>query len=433
MQIISRYVFRQAAGVLLLILLSLGGIVWIALALRELNVVTSGGQNAFTLLKMTTLALPNLLGVIAPFALLIAVVQVLSRLNGDSELIVLTASGATIWNVARPLLALAAIVSMAVSFVNHVGMPWSLRSLREFVVQMRTDLLTQVIQPGRFSSPESGLTFHIRDRSQNGELLGLIMQDQRKPPQSQAFLANRGVIVKQGEDAYLVMTDGHIINRNKPKEPPQIIVFDRYAVDLDQFEPKTAGTYIYKPRERYFSELMWPDTTTASFKKSAGFFPRRIARALCQPALPIRVRDDRLGDRGPGAEHATEPRRGGYLRIVHCGGRAHGWPCAQQHRCTFRGGDAAPVPSTGDRDHRLHDRHPQSSPAQTRSRLDGAFPGYRHGSRRFSVEPCCTAAAPRSRRALADAPPHPTAVPWQALSDGDPRRLPVVHSVDFHH
>src|SRR4051812_46105342 len=90
MQIISRYVFRQTAGVLLLILLSLGGIVWIALALRELNVVTSGGQNAFTLLKMTTLALPNLLGVIAPFALLIAVVQVLSRLNGDSELIVLT-------------------------------------------------------------------------------------------------------------------------------------------------------------------------------------------------------------------------------------------------------------------------------------------------------------------------------------------------------
>ena len=90
---------------LLLILLSLGGIVWIGLALRELNVVTSQGQNAWTLLQMTTLALPNLLGVIAPFALLIAVVQVLSRLNGDSELIVLTASGATVWTVARPLLA----------------------------------------------------------------------------------------------------------------------------------------------------------------------------------------------------------------------------------------------------------------------------------------------------------------------------------------
>lgn len=287
MQIVSRYVFRQAAGMLLLILLSLGGIVWIALALRELNVVTSGGQNAFALLKMTTLALPNLLGVIAPFALLIAVVQVLSRLNGDSELIVLTASGATIWNVARPLLALATIVSLGVGFVNHVGMPWSLRSLREFVMEMRTDLLTQVIQPGRFSSPETGLTFHIRDRSQNGELLGLIMQDERKAPQSQAFLASRGVIVKQDDNAYLVMTEGHIVNRNKPNEPPQIIAFDRYAVDLDQFEAKTAGTYEYKPRERYFAELMWPDTSAASYKKSAGFFRAELHERFANPLYPF--------------------------------------------------------------------------------------------------------------------------------------------------
>ena len=41
MQIFSRYVFRQAAGSFLLILVSLTGVVWIALALRQFNVVTS--------------------------------------------------------------------------------------------------------------------------------------------------------------------------------------------------------------------------------------------------------------------------------------------------------------------------------------------------------------------------------------------------------
>lgn len=287
MQIISRYVFRQAAGVLLLILLSLGGIVWIGLALRELNVVTSGGQNSWALLKMTTLALPNLLGVIAPFALLIAVVQVLSRLNGDSELIVLTASGATIWSVGRPLLLLAGIVSMAVGAVNHFGMPWSLRSLREFVIEMRADLLTQVIQPGRFSSPEKGLTFHIRDRSNSGELLGLIMEDQRKAPETQAFLAERGSIVQQDGDNFLVMTNGHIISRSKPKEPAQIIEFDRYAVDLDQFEAKVAGAYEYKPRERYFNELMWPDTTGKSYQRQKGHYRAELHERFANPLYPF--------------------------------------------------------------------------------------------------------------------------------------------------
>src|SRR3990172_6760263 len=137
MSILGRYVFRQASGAFALIVLSLSGIVWIALALRELSVVTGKGQGAWVLLKMTTLALPNLMAIIAPFALLIAVIHTLNRLNSDSELIVLTASGATIWQVARPLLLLAALVTVALIFVNHMAMPASLRHLRELVLDMR--------------------------------------------------------------------------------------------------------------------------------------------------------------------------------------------------------------------------------------------------------------------------------------------------------
>src|SRR5262245_12804072 len=177
MAIFERYVFRQAGSALLIILLSLSSIVWVALALRQLNVVTSQGQDAWMLIKMTTLALPNLMAIIAPFSLLIAAIHTLYRLNTDSELIVLTASGATIWSAARPLLVLALLVAAGVTFVNHMAMPWSLRLLRDYIVQVRTNILTQVIQPGQFSSPEDRLTFHIRERALNGELLGLIVHD----------------------------------------------------------------------------------------------------------------------------------------------------------------------------------------------------------------------------------------------------------------
>ncbi|MET0569246.1 MAG: LptF/LptG family permease, partial [Hyphomicrobiaceae bacterium] len=166
--ILSRYIFRQTAGSLLLILLSLSGMVWIALALKQLNLVTTQGQETWLLFKMTLLALPNLMALIAPLALLVAAIHVLNRLNSDSEMIVASAAGATVWNAARPLLTLALLVSIAVSLVNHFGMPWSLRLLRDYVIQVRTDLITQVIQPGRFSSPENNLTFHIRDRSTRG-------------------------------------------------------------------------------------------------------------------------------------------------------------------------------------------------------------------------------------------------------------------------
>lgn len=286
MTILSRYVFRQAAGAVLLILLSLAGVVWIAIALRQLNVVTSQGQDAWMLIKMTTLALPNLLAIIAPFALLIAVLHTLNRLNSDSELIVMTAAGATVWTVARPLIILAIIVSMAVALVNHVGMPWSLRQLRAYVVQMRTDLLTQVIQPGRFTSPEQGLTFHIRARALNGELQGLIMQDTRDPKQSQSYLAETGLIVKDASSAYLIMTKGHILRRADPKEPAQIVAFEKYAVDLERFETKSTEETDLRPRERYLDELLDPGNSP-SFKTEPGKFRTELHERFANPLYPI--------------------------------------------------------------------------------------------------------------------------------------------------
>jgi lipopolysaccharide export system permease protein len=284
--ILSRYVFRQTAGAVLLILLSLTGVVWIALALRQLNLVTSQGQETWLFIKMTLLALPNLMALIAPVALLVASIHVLNRLNGDSELIVMTAGGGTVWAVARPLLLVALLVSLALAISNHLVLPWSLRTLRDYIIQVRTDLITQVIQPGRFSSPEPNLTFHIRDRARDGQLLGLVMHDAREQKQVSTFLAERGRIVKQDGAAYLLMEAGHILRRSDPKEPVRIIEFKRYAVDLARFEAKEQGPDL-KPGERYHHELVHPDPKDEVAQKQPGLLRAEVHRRLSSPLYPF--------------------------------------------------------------------------------------------------------------------------------------------------
>jgi len=287
MKIFERYVFRQAGSALLIILLSLSSIVWVALALRQLNVVTSQGQDVWMLIKMTTLALPNLMAIIAPFSLLIAAIHTLNRLNGDSELIVLTASGATIWRAARPLLFLGLLVAVGVAFVNHIGMPWSLKLLRQYIVEVRANILTQVIQPGAFSSPEQGLTFHIRERAANGELLGLIVHDTRNQALNQSYLAERGVIVERKPSNYLFMSNGHIVRRTDKDEPAQIIVFEKYAVDLDQFEKELNEDSDLKPRERYLNELLYPEPTSGNYRAAPGKFRAELHERFSNPLYPL--------------------------------------------------------------------------------------------------------------------------------------------------
>jgi lipopolysaccharide export system permease protein len=283
MRILSRYVFRQVAGALLLILVSLTGVVWIAVALRQLELMTSQGQNVMRFLAITVLAIPSMMALIAPIALLIATIHVLNRLNGDSELIVMSAGGMPTWSLLKPLATLAFLVSIGIAGVNHLVGPWAQTKLKEMIVQVRSDLMAQVIQPWRFTSPEAKVTVHIRDRAPNGELLGLLMHDGRDPKQIVTYLAERGVIVKQNGVAYLRMEKGHIVRRLESDNAPQIIVFDRYTVDVNQLEQRADQVSFTRPRERYTPDLLRPDPNDPVYKTSPGSFASELHERFASP------------------------------------------------------------------------------------------------------------------------------------------------------
>jgi lipopolysaccharide export system permease protein len=285
-RILSRYIFRQAAGALVVILLSLTSVVWIGVALRQLELMTSQGQDALRFMVMTTLAIPSMLALIAPIALLIAAIHVLNRLNGDSELIVMTAGGAPVWALLKPLGLLAILVGIGVSFVNHVVGPWSQRMLREYTVLVRTDLIGQVIQPWRFTEPEPKLTLHIRDRD-GANLLGLLMHDGRDAKQVASYLAERAQVLKQGDSAYLRMEKGHIVRRTPGDPAPQIIAFTEYVVDLNQLEQRSDQSQWIRPRERYTPELLWPDPEDQFNKSSPGRVLSELHERFSSPLYPL--------------------------------------------------------------------------------------------------------------------------------------------------
>ena len=283
MGLLGRYVFRQTAGALLLILISLTGVTWIAIALRQLELMTTQGQDVMRFLGMTTLAIPGLLAFIAPVALLIASIHVLNKLNGDSELIIMTAGGMPVWSLLKPLGLLALLVSLSVAAVNHVAGPWSQRKLKDMVVQVRTDFMSQVLQPWRFSSPEAKLTVHIRDRAPNGDLLGLLLHDARDPKQVVTYLAERGQIIKQGPAVYLRMEKGHVLRQLENEPAPQIISFQSYPVDMNRLEQRVDTVQVLRPRERYTSELLRPDKEDPQYKASPARFSSELHERLSNP------------------------------------------------------------------------------------------------------------------------------------------------------
>jgi lipopolysaccharide export system permease protein len=287
MDIIGRYIFRQTASSLATILITLTVIVWMTTALRQISLVTNQGQSLLIFLKITMLAMPNLIATVTPIALLISALHTLNRLSGDSELIVLSASGSTAWRVMRPYLLLATIVSAFTLVTNAFIAPQAMRVLREYAIQVRTDLISQVLQPGKFASTEAGLTIHIAERAANGDLLGLMIHDERDPSQIMTYLAEQGRIMKQEDGrALLIMHNGHINRQDGKTKAVQIIVFDSNVFDISQFGPKE-GARDFKPRERYMSELLYPDVNDTFYKQNKGKFRSELHDRLSNPLYPF--------------------------------------------------------------------------------------------------------------------------------------------------
>ncbi len=84
------------------------------------------------------------------------------------------------------------------------------------------------------------------------------------------------------------MSKGHIVRRTDKDEPSQIIAFEKYAVDLDQFGKKLDddGDDL-KPRERYLKELMYPDPNSESYKSGPGKFRGELHERFSNPLYPI--------------------------------------------------------------------------------------------------------------------------------------------------
>jgi len=285
----GRYMFRQAANAFLVILLTLTSVVWLATVLKELNLITSQGQGILLFLQMTMLSLPSLVALIAPNALLMACLYTLDRMNGDSELIVMTAAGAPVWRIGAPLIALAGLVCAGILITNIFIMPASMRELRTFITQVRADLISQVLQPGRFSSPENGLTFHIRDRSPNGELLGLLVHDERDPKQVMSYLAERGRIINNDQGSYLVMFDGYVqrLDAETADKGVRIVAFDQNMLDLSEFAPQDATDKELRPRERYLSELLNFGPDNKFYPAFQGQVRSELHERLSTPLYPL--------------------------------------------------------------------------------------------------------------------------------------------------
>ena len=283
---IDRYILRTTLMSFALVLISLTGVIWITQALRGIDLMTSQGQTILTFLGFTGLVIPALALIIAPIALMIAMSHTLNKLATDSEIIVMNAAGFAPLQLLRPFFYATLIVAVMVAFIAAYLAPDGMRRLKRWDAEITADVLTNVLQPGRFAQLDQNLTIRIRERQPGGRLVGIFVDDRRDPKERITIIADYGTVLNNERGSFLVLKDGNLERFEAGKHDPALVAFESYAFDMSKFANQgrdvTLGIH-----ELYLWELVSPSPTDPVFQQMAGQFRAEMHDRFIAPLYPF--------------------------------------------------------------------------------------------------------------------------------------------------
>jgi lipopolysaccharide export system permease protein len=283
---IDRYIFRTTLGSFVLVLVSLTGVIWITQALRGIDLMTSQGQTILTFLGLTSLAIPVLVLIIAPIALMIAISHTLNKLATDSEIIVMNAAGLSPIRLFRPFFYATTVVALLVAFMASYLAPDAMRRGMRWDAEITADVLTNILQPGRFAQLDQNLIVRVRERQPGGLLVGLFIDDRRDPQERVSIVADHGTVVKTDSGSFLILEDGNLERFEVGKSDPALVAFRRYAFDMSKFS-NHSGDVTYGTHERYIWELISPPPDDPIYNQMAGAFRAELHDRLTAPIYPF--------------------------------------------------------------------------------------------------------------------------------------------------
>ncbi|HWX57479.1 LPS export ABC transporter permease LptF [Bradyrhizobium sp.] len=283
---IDKYIFRTTLTAFAMVLVSLTGVIWITQALRDIDLMTGEGQTILTFLGLTSLIIPALVLIISPIALMIAVSHTLNKLATDSEIIVMNAAGFSPFRLFRPFLYATCVVALLVAFISAYLAPEGLRRLKQWSAEITADVLTNILQPGRFAQLDQNLTIRIRERKPGGVLEGVFIDDRRDPTMRVTIVADHGTVIKNDHGSFLVLEKGVLQRLEASKRDPAMIEFDSNAFDMSQYS-KRGGDVTLGIRERYVWELLAPADDDPMYEQLPGQFRAELHERFMAPVYPF--------------------------------------------------------------------------------------------------------------------------------------------------
>ncbi|MBF0152994.1 MAG: LptF/LptG family permease [Magnetococcales bacterium] len=216
------------------------------------------------LLHMTLLILPKFIVATLPMALLIGILLALGHLSQESEIVVMRASGVSLYQIARSIAILVFLATLLSLWLNWVAVPRS----HQLFYQLKSVMLarnTLAIKSNTFQQILPGLTLYVHEQHAPGQTLsGILIHDQRNAAEPETIIARKGHLHHDSIGHLALYLEGGSRQRQLPDGGLRRLDFTTFDMDLG-----LDGTPSEDPETRAIATYTWSALNRATQNGSA--------------------------------------------------------------------------------------------------------------------------------------------------------------------
>ncbi|AFX99088.1 hypothetical protein A1OE_904 [Candidatus Endolissoclinum faulkneri L2] len=278
------YVLRQIVTAMLFIIISLTFVIWLSQSLRFVDLLVNRSLSINTFIYLTIMLMPTWLSIVLPIASFASMLFVYNKMTVDQELLVMAAAGLSPIRLSQPAFFVAIATTGLCFLLNTYLIPMGYRVFKELQWQIKHNMENIIPREGEFCSLGDNITIYFHTFQANGNLLGIMLHDQRNPAKLITFVAEKGILVNTPKGPHAVMINGNRQEHEVKTKHINILYFDYYLIDLGKNEQEKRS---YREINELFIYQLLNPTDSVNTNSSASELIAEGYQRLSSPLLPI--------------------------------------------------------------------------------------------------------------------------------------------------
>jgi LPS export ABC transporter permease LptF len=207
-RLIKRYVLRAVAPYSALSLVFLTAVLYAQQTAKFADLLLRAQLPSALAASVLLNILPNALVFAVPMATLTGILIGFSRMGSDSELVAMRAAGVSAWVIARPVMLMGLVATLAMAYINLELGPRAARYLRKTGLLAALNKLESPVEPHVFYTDIKDKVIYVRDGDKAKGQWGRVFIQSREPDgQVRVLTARSGRIDSSTDRAELVLNN----------------------------------------------------------------------------------------------------------------------------------------------------------------------------------------------------------------------------------